>query len=127
MSNQLSEVQLEEIARLPASIQNLRFRYPISVSNAATAYNLPLLTSSDVAKSVEVYYSEAAEEADWFIYNGITIHFDPKLPLDPFHVRLKVNGDWAYIQIEGQKILDRLGNIKFPNAASEVSKTLLEF
>ncbi len=114
MAYKLSKGQLKEIEKLPLGIQQLKDKYPVSISNVALDYNLPRLTERDVVKSIAIYYGDDVDEADWFFRDGVTEIFNDRIPKDPHVIRMTVNGDWAYIQIEGRIVFDRLGNVTLP-------------
>lgn len=121
MHYQHTPQQLEEIKQLPQSIQQLKDVYPISIANIALDYALPPLRRDDALTSMEIYFGDDAEEADWFIRDGVTEYFDEREPSDISVIRIKVNGDWAYIQLGGKEVFNRLGDIELP---SNINTTL---
>ncbi len=124
MVYKLSPSQLKAIEKLPLGIQQLKDKYPVSISNVALDYNLPKLTEHDVVKSIVIYYGDDVDEADWFFRDGVTEIFNDRIPADPHVIRMTVNGDWAYIQIEGRVVFDRLGSVKLQTVFFDIESQL---
>ena len=114
MNQQLSPKQLDDIKKLPFQIQLLAQKYPNSIASAALDWDLPPLSSSDPITEISVYFTDSSEEPDILINHQreledfmMTIGSDDVLCIS-------ISGYWAYIQLEGEVILDRIGNLKLP-------------
>jgi hypothetical protein len=114
MAYELCEHDLQKIAQLPLWIQQLKDKYPLAVYNTSDAYYLNPLPAGYRPEEVEVYYGDDYEGSDLYIEGTELIDFNLETPSDPSVIQLRIDGDWAYIQVGGQVILDRLKGVILP-------------
>lgn len=114
MTYELSEYQLREIAKLPLWIQQFKDKYPVAISNVAEDYELPPLTDQHQLSDIEVYYGDDVDEEALFIRNGRLAFLDRERPVNPDVIRIAIDGEFAYIQVDGYVVLNRLGEVKLP-------------
>jgi hypothetical protein len=116
MTYEFCEYDLKLIAKLPPSIQALKEKYPVSIVNAAEYWDEPPLPEGYIPGDVEVFYGDDVNDSDLLILNGNLDSFTLEEPEgEPPVMSVLIDGSWAYIQIEGQIILNRLGGVALPD------------
>lgn len=114
MNKKLDPKQIEDIKKLPQEFQSLAQKYPNSIASAALDWDKPNLSQSDPITEISVYYTDDGEQPDMFINHRNELQdFITDIPSHDV-VCICVSGYWAYIEIEGKIILDRLGNFQLP-------------
>ncbi len=114
MAYELCEHDLQKIAQLPLWIQQLKDKYPLAVYNTSDAYYLEPFPIGYHPKEIEIYYGDDYEDSDFYIEGTELTDFNEKTPPDLSVTQLRIDGDWAYIQVEGIIILDRLSGVILP-------------
>jgi hypothetical protein len=114
MAYEFSECDLQRITKLPAWIQELKDKYPISVVNTADTWEQQPLPEDYIPKEVEIFYGDDVEDSDLFIRDGKLYSFSLREPVDANVIQVLIDGNWAYIQVEGRIVLDRLGGVILP-------------
>jgi hypothetical protein len=119
--NQFSAYELEQLAKLPPEIAALASYYPTDIMNAAEFWHEPPFPENYIPSLIEVYYGDTAS-SDIFILNGELRdyqirNFDKSTP----SIAVQIDDQWAYIQVEGKEILNRLGGVILPDVIVEPS------
>lgn len=114
MTYKLCEYHLQKIAQLPLWIQQLKEQYPLAVYNTSDAYYLAPFPFEYRPEEIEIYYGDDYEDLDVCIEGTELTDFNEKIPPDISVIQLRIDGDWAYIQVEGMVILDRLYGVILP-------------
>ena len=115
MAYEFSECDLQRINSLPAWIQALKDKYPVSTCNAADTWNEPPLPKGYIPEAIEVFYGDDVNSPDLFILNGKIHSFNLSKPSDSNVIQLLIDGTWAYIQVEGRVVFERLGGVVLPD------------
>jgi len=105
--------------KLPPHLSAFKTKYPNTVFNAAFSQDLPTLSREYQPESIDIYYGE--ENNPEYLPN-ISIdrrrlnflHLTKECEDNPV-IQIEVDGDWAYIEIEQQILLDRMGEVKLPD------------
>lgn len=107
--------ELENLAKLPPEIAALADKYPVEIVNAAEFWNDPLFPDNYIPHLVEIYYGNT-DGPDVFVMDGelISFHMRHLEAVTPI-IAVQIDDQWAYIQIKGQEILNRLGGVVFPD------------
>jgi hypothetical protein len=108
----LSEYEL--LTRLPLDVAALVDNYHTDIINAAEFWNEPPFAENYIPEFIEIYYGDA-ESPHIFIVNGELKDYDVNLLDNTKSISVLVDDQWAYIQIEGQVILNRLGGVVLPD------------
>jgi hypothetical protein len=121
MSYKFSEDELRSIAKLPTKIAKLAYKYPIDIINVAESWSAPPYPENYIPEIIEIFYGEN-EESDILIHNGQLKEFNPRnldenMPL----IAVQIDGQWAYIQIEGEEVINRLDNVILPSVLLDPS------
>ncbi|WP_375491816.1 hypothetical protein [uncultured Nostoc sp.] len=111
----LSEYELQLLSKLPLDIASLVNNYRTDILNAAEFWGEPPFPENHVAKFIEIYYDDA-ESPHIFIVNGELKDYNvTNLPDNTKSISVLIDDQWAYIQIEGDVILNRLGGVVLPD------------
>lgn len=114
MHYKLDPKQIEDIKKLPQEFQLLAQKYPNSIASAALDWDKPHLSQSDPITEISVYYTDDGEDPDIFINNQRELEdFITNIPSDNI-LCISVSGHWAYIELEGKVVLDRIGSFRLP-------------
>ena len=111
------EEQLIE-KNLPPHLAALKTKYPNAVSNAASAQELPALPVGYDPGTIDIYYGDEGN------YDGLPsisfergklnlLHLTEKSQNNPV-MQIEMDGEWTYIEIENQILLDRMGDVQLP-------------
>jgi len=114
MTYEFSECDLQRIIKLPTWIQELKDKYPVSVVNTADTWEQQPLLVDYIPREIEVFYGDDVDDSDLFIRDGKLYSFSLREPVDANVIQVLIDGNWAYIQVEGQIVLDRLGGVILP-------------
>jgi len=114
MNYKFSEGDLKRITKLPAWIQALKDKYPVSVVNTADTWEEQPLLEDYIPKEVEIFYGDDVDDSDLFIRDGKLYSFSLREPVNANVIQVLIDGNWAYIQVEGRIFLDRLGGVILP-------------
>lgn len=126
MAKKLSERKLKQIAKLPKEIQAWKDKYPNAVYNVSEAWDVPPLPEGHIPEDIAIYYADETMGSDILIYQGVLHNFELDPPKDKKVIKMAVDDDWAYIQVERTVLLDRLGGVVLPDILTRQDK-LLEF
>ena len=127
MFGPLTKQELEQIRkRLPPRIQALKDKYPQAVYNVSEAWGLKPYPHGYIPESIDIYYADDPTGADISFFEGKLISFDLEPSKDKDVIKMSVDDEWAYIQVGGRVLLNRLGEVILPEMLLE-QKTLLEF
>jgi hypothetical protein len=110
----LSEYEWQLLTRLPLDVAALVDNYHTDIINAAEFWNEPPFAENYIPEFIEIYYGDA-ESPHIFIVNGELKDYDVNLLDNTKSISVLVDDQWAYIQIEGQVILNRLGGVVLPD------------
>ena len=127
MSYDFHQLDLEQIAKLPQWIQDLKSEYPSSVINAADALDEPGFPVGYQPLYIEVYYVDGVDSdgiPDLSI-DGQNLEF-VKLETTPKSdvIEIYLDGYVAYIQIKHLVILDRLHGVILPEVLLNPARRL---
>ena len=95
-------------------------QYPNSFHNAIRTLQqvgIKPLTADTQIEEFSVYYGDVAYCAAVRIQNGKLTGFNPDAfsqPADNHCTSIRINGDWAYIQVETHTLVDRTGEATLP-------------
>ena len=113
---QLTFAEIEKIAaKFPQAIVNLCDKYPIAIWNALDSLEVTPLPNNYIPTAIEIYYADTFGP-QVFILDGKLQEYVSVEEIQKDHnsISVLIDYDWAYIQIEGQVILDRLGGVILP-------------
>lgn len=112
---QFTEYELQQLAKLPAGIAALAEKYPVDIVSAAEYWDMPPLPEGYVPDNIEIYYDDHYQPY-LSIECGKLTSFQLREPgNEPTTVVVMLDHNWAYAQIEGRVILDRLGGVVLPD------------
>lgn len=116
-----SLTELEGIQKMPPWMQDLAEKYPIEIANAVEVWSENEFPNNYVPTSIEVYY-EPSDEPDIFIYEREVINYLVKESLQTStSIMVDIDGRWAYVEIEGKVIVDKLGGVILPEVIVDPS------
>lgn len=126
---ELSPYEVREIEKkLPAHLAALKANYPCATFNAADAQGLPPLPAYAPA-SLDMYFGD--EDNPEYLPNISFkdgeldfLHLTEDCANNPV-IQIEIDGMWAYIEVERQILLDRLGDVKLPEIPTEISDAAL--
>lgn len=121
MAKELSPSELAEInEKLPPQYAALKDKYPVQIVNVADDWDTPPYPNGYVPQDIEVYYHAEGNGGDLYVRDGKlkSISLDSEVN-DPEIIAVEIDGNWAYIQIEGRVILNRIGGAIFPDFLSK--------
>ncbi|MHC5746496.1 MAG: hypothetical protein ACYTXT_32300 [Nostoc sp.] len=113
----LSDYDRKQIAKLPPDIAALADKYPSEILNTADSWdNLPFDVNY-FPECLEVYSGDA-DDANIFVLNGVLKDYVP-VPAEKntSSITVMIDGEFAYIEIEGRQVLNKLGGIVLPEVA----------
>ncbi|NBD15518.1 MAG: hypothetical protein GVY04_05035 [Cyanobacteria bacterium] len=117
MASQMSEADLAKAReKLPPSFLGFKDQYPVSLTNAVDEWDTPPYPEGYIPHSVDVYFQEDALGPDLIIEAGKlkSLNFDAWAD-SPDVIVVEIDDQFAYIQLEGRVILDRLGGVVLPD------------
>ncbi|MCF2151948.1 hypothetical protein IQ276_037195 [Desmonostoc muscorum LEGE 12446] len=110
-----SEYDLREIAKLPSDISALANKYPCEIINVADAWNDDPFPDGYIPRIFEIYYG-TSENANVYIVDGVLQEYNvPEFEGNAPSVSVLFDGNFAYIEIEGREILNKLGGAVLPS------------
>lgn len=121
----MTQLLPDEIAliqsRLPVESAQLRHKYPNAVWNAADCWNDAPLPANYKPNRIEIYYADQADSPHIYFENDqvqyINLPADVNLPADIGQsqvIQVWVDGECRYVEVEGQIILNKLGEVQLP-------------
>ncbi len=123
----LNKRELEQIRRrLPEDIQAYKDKYPQSVYNVSEAWGASPFPHGHIPESIEIYYGDDPDTTDIAFLDGKLRKFKTTMPKDKDVIKVSIDDEWAYIQVGGKVLLDRLGEVILPDILLD-EKVLLEF
>lgn len=126
---ELSPYEIREIdQKLPTHLAALKTKYPCAVFNAADTQELPPLPEYK-PESLEIYYGDEDNPEDLpniSFKNGELdfLHLTESCVNNPV-IQVSVDGEWAYIEVEQQILLDRLGEVELPELPESIPDEVL--
>ncbi|BAY14082.1 hypothetical protein [Calothrix sp. NIES-2098] len=119
-----SNYELHLLAKLPLDVAALAEKYRIDIINAAEFWDEPPFPDNYVPEMIEIYYGNTISP-HVFILNGQLEDYKlDDLDINRKSIAVQIDDQWAYIQVEGQEILNRLGGVVLPDAVIEPSALL---
>lgn len=132
MARALTSSQQQFIEQtLPPEIAVLCDRYPNTIYEAASVWHYPELPVGYLPNLIEVYYSneDGSDAPDLIIEQGHLTGV--RLPTDDATcdvIQIEVDGQWAFIQIGSQIVLDRVsGRVVFPEVLLDAAQLAASF
>lgn len=116
---------------LPPEIAALCDRYPHTVYEVASAWHYPAFPAGYRPNLIEVYYSndDGTDAPDLVIEQGYLSGM--RLQIEEFPcdvIQLEIDGQWAFIQIGSQIVLDRIsGRVILPELLIDVAQLAASF
>lgn len=106
----------------------LKAKYPCAVFNAADTKKLPPLPAYK-PESLDIYYGDEDNPEDLpniSFRNGQLdyLHLTEDCANNPV-IQIDIDGIWAYIEVEKQILLDRLGGVELPKIPDEIPDEVL--
>lgn len=129
MNHCLTEYQLSKIYELPIEVQKIKDRYPLAVYNAADAWKIPALPDSYHPKFINIYCGDNYRGPYLCLKDDVLIYSDLNILLNSAVFHIRIDFSWAYIQVEGKPILNRLGGVILPRILTSnecIMKTVLK-
>ncbi len=116
MADKLTQFQIDMInEKLPPQFAALKYRYPVSIYNAAIHWDKPKFPQGYVPKRIAIYYDESPNAPSISWRNGELIRVQiEEIPIDPDVTQVDIDYIWAYIRVRGKVILDRTEGVQFP-------------
>jgi hypothetical protein len=116
MADKLSQYQINLInEKLPPQFAALKYRYPVSIFNAAHHWDKPRFSEGYIPKAIAIYYDESPSAPSISWENGKLRRFQiEEIPIDPDITLVMVDDIWTYIRVQGKVILDRTEGVQFP-------------
>ncbi|MBD2303437.1 hypothetical protein [Nostoc sp. FACHB-190] len=109
-----SDYELQLLSKLPLDIALLANNYRADILNAAEFWDEPPFPENYVPELVEIYYGDA-DSPHVFIRKGKLEDYSLiDSDANAKSIAVQIDHQWAYIQIEGQEILNRLGGVVLP-------------
>lgn len=122
--NNFSEYELNLLAKLPLDIALLAGKYRIDIINAAEFWDEPPFPENYLPEMIEIYYGNTPS-SHVFILNGKLEEYRlDEVDINPNSIAVQIDDQWAYIQVEGQEILNRLGGVVLPDLVIKPSALL---
>lgn len=116
-----SEYDLREIAKLPSDIAVLANKYPCEIINIADAWNDDPFPDGYIPRIFEIYYG-TSDDANVYIVDGVLQDYNvPEKDGHTSSVSILFDGNFAYIEIEGREILNKLGGAVLPHVTIDPS------
>ena len=115
MTQLLPEEQALIQSKLPPQFADMRYKYPNAIWNAADCWNDAPLPANYKPNRIEIYYADKADTPHIHFENGEIKYINL-----PAEVRLMqviqvwIDGECRYVEVEGQTILNKLGNVQLP-------------
>ncbi len=123
----LTDSELWEIAaKFPPDVIALCSKYPIDILNASDSFDNPPLQHNYIPKLIEIYYEQTLSP-QVFIMDGILEDYHLLLSerqKDYNSISVMIDHDWAYIEVEGKILLNRLGGVILPDVIIEPAKLI---
>lgn len=116
MAYQLNQYQIHLInQKLSSQFAALKYRYPVSIFNAAHHWDKPQFSQGYLPKRIAIYYDETPSAPSILWHDGKLVRVRiEEIPLEPDVIQVEVDDIWTYIQVGGKVILDRTQGIIFP-------------
>ncbi|MBD2651184.1 hypothetical protein [Nostoc foliaceum] len=112
-----SDYDRKQLAKLPPDIAALADKYPSEILNTADSWdNLPF-DANYFPECLEVYSGDA-DDANIFVLNGVLKDYVPSYAeKNTSSITVMIDGEFAYIEVEGRQVLNKLGGIVLPEVA----------
>ncbi len=115
-----SDYELRKIEQLPKEIADLAQKYPIDIVNVAESWEELSFPENYIPEIIEVYYGDSAV-SDVLVVNGEIQSFTTReLEENEAVIAVHIDGKWAYIQIEGKELINKLDEIILPSVIADV-------
>ncbi|MCC5640008.1 hypothetical protein LC593_30105 [Nostoc sp. CHAB 5844] len=120
----LTERDRAMISKLPPEIAALANKYPSDIFNAAESWNDPSFPDNYIPETIEIFCDN---ESVVFIQDGELQDYQPTIAeRNSTTITVIIDSNFAYIEIEGQEILNKLGGVIFPDIFVSHSELILE-
>jgi hypothetical protein len=122
------EDEAQMLKLLPPKYADMRFKYPTAICNAIDFWDDKPLPTNYKPRYIEIYYADKADSPHIYFENGSVKYIN--LPPDVEQsqvIQVWIDGECRYIQLEGQIILNKLGNVQLPQlrvTASTIANSL---
>ncbi|MBW4426934.1 MAG: hypothetical protein RMY64_15085 [Nostoc sp. DedQUE08] len=123
-SYRISETDRKRILRLPSDIAALADRYPSELVNISDSWDEKPFPEGYIPRTIEVYTAEI-EDAVISITDNVLVGYIPcPTEANPSSVTVVVDGDFAYIEIEGREIINHIGGAILPKINTNITELL---
>lgn len=120
----LNRIDWQIISKLPPEIASLADRYPSEILNTADSWDEKPFPNGYIPKSIEVY---CGDEEVVFILDGLLDFYQPiTIGRNSTSLTVMIDSNFAYIEIEGKEILNKLGGVVLPDIVNYPSEVLTE-
>lgn len=120
----LNQRDWEIISKLPPEIASLAERYPSEILNTADSWDEEPFPKGYIPKSIEVY---CGDEEVVFILDGLLDFYQPiNISRNSTTLTVMIDSNFAYIEIEGKEILNKIGGVVLPDIVNYPSEVLTE-
>ncbi len=128
MTQLLPEEETFIINNLPPQFALLQYKYPNAVWNAADCWNDAPLPANYKPNRIEIYYADQADGPHIHFENDSVqyINLPPDVGQSPV-IQVWVDGNCRYVEVSGQIILNKLGDVQLPQpkvTASTIANSL---
>jgi len=122
--NKFSDYELSLLAKLPLDIAALANEHRIDIMNAAECWDEPPFPYNYIPEMIEIYYGNTPSPHVFIVNGELEDYRLDDLDLNTKSIAVQIDDQWAYIQIEGQEILNRLGGVILPDVVIEPTALL---
>lgn len=114
---EFSEYELGVLSNLPMDLAVLANQESnrVSMINAAEYYNEPPFPDNYIPEFIEVYYQDADSPHIFIVKGQLKDYNVANLPDVTKTVSVLIDDEWAYVEVEGHVILNRLGGVILPD------------
>ncbi|MBD2451149.1 hypothetical protein H6G76_29270 [Nostoc sp. FACHB-152] len=124
MDYPLNQRDWQIISKLPPEIASLADRYPSEILNTADSWDEEPFPNGYIPESIEVY---CGDEEVVFIIDGLLDFYQPTtIGRNSTSLTVMIDSNFAYIEIEGKEILNKLGGVVLPDIVNYPSEVLTE-
>ncbi|MBD2440554.1 hypothetical protein [Nostoc sp. FACHB-110] len=120
----LNQRDWEVISKLPPEIASLAERYPSEILNTADSWDEEPFPNGYIPESIEIY---CGDEEVVFIIDGLLDFYQPiNIGRNSTTLTVMIDSNFAYIEIEGKEILNKLGGVILPDVITSPEAMMTE-
>lgn len=124
MTYSLNQQDRAIISLLPAEIAALADKYPSEILNTAESWDEEPFPCGYIPEFIDVY---CGDESVVFIADGELKFYQPiVIARNLTSLTVMIDSNFAYIEIEGKEILNKLGGVILPDMITSPSALMIE-